>query len=98
MRLIDADALLQELDRKGIPYNCAVNWEITHAPTVQTEPRRTGRWVTTSWDNAYFTCSECGREQKGTPRYCMNCGTRMTKRIKYAGSYNYREEPNGTDD
>lgn len=101
MRPIDADNLKKDLNVEII-FDSRDRYRVRDLidiqPTIETEPRRTGRWEATSWDNAYFTCSECGSEQKGTPRYCMDCGARMTTRIKYVGLYNKREEPNGTDD
>ena len=81
MRLIEAVVLLQELNRKGIPFTCAVNGKIITRSSdfAILEPMRTGKWV-----NGH--CTFCGseaiweagypEEQIFTPR-CPRCGAKM---------------------
>lgn len=71
MRLIDADALMEEFvkfvresnnsDFAPIPtWNDAVSLTGS-APTVDAVERKRGRWILTQDDNyEYCTCSECG--------------------------------------
>ena len=61
MRLIDADALIE--DTKNFSESYWVNWTsqkvmawIDNAPTIEAEPVRHGRWI---MRGGYFRCSEC---------------------------------------
>lgn len=89
MRLIDADALLAELNAINAPYRADINNAITNAPTIDLVKH--GRWEDKSicdgdaieeWQEA--RCSACGLYHT-TPymyyfdkfRYCPNCGARM---------------------
>ena len=86
MRLIDADALLYDLeivpltDDGGVDAN-DLDDIIKRQPTI--EERKTGRWMQSS----PFTkprCSECGESCFGlhgfdytVTNYCPNCGAKM---------------------
>lgn len=74
MRLIDADALIEEIDGAlldSIAEGIAIE-KIMEQPTVDAEPIRRGKWID---DN----CSECGQYvYRGDMRnYCPCCGARM---------------------
>ena len=65
-RLIDADALINELNNShypGAPYidagiSIAIG-KVCDAPTIEPQPQQTGRWIFD--ENDYLTkCSECG--------------------------------------
>lgn len=90
MRLIDADALREELDS-------VLNWDtnneynmysdtidaIDNAPTIEAEPVRHGKWD----ENAVpfcNVCQECGAvverhcvKRNGSLKRCPNCGAKM---------------------
>lgn len=92
MRLIDADKLLQEIETLGKNagfykpiYDGLIN-TIKHAPSVDAEPVRHGRWETkvcitkSDWgviDHREEMCSECGKGQIGISKFCPNCGAKM---------------------
>lgn len=80
VRLIDADALAEELMHEGLGYQYN---RIINAPTVDAVPVRHGKW-TVEWeteDTRMLRCSECrmvfnvGKGRDGN--YCPNCGARM---------------------
>ena len=79
MRLIDAGALLEILNKEKIPYDSDVNYFITHAPTV--DPIKHGHWI--AHGKAFMgatieACSECGELLCGYNKaYCPNCGAKM---------------------
>ena len=95
MRLIDADALLLNAEQ----YRCGRGeysrmvdvWHIEHAPTIEAEPVRHGRWERTDDPEFFmgdFECSECEHLECDidttclTPGvnclyYCPNCGAKM---------------------
>lgn len=76
--MIDADALIAELNAINAPYSADINNAITNAPTI--DPVKHGRWV---YDGpsieVMYKCSECGYVEFGYdhPAYCPNCGARM---------------------
>lgn len=86
MRLIDADALWEEL---GILYQHAngnVTWndailEIKKAPTI--EERKTGKWIRVPMacygggTITEYECSECSEHQVIESKWCPDCGARM---------------------
>lgn len=89
-RLIDADALTDEVDkyiyritggskRKLKVGESAIIADIkAHielSPTIDAEPVRHGKWTVTP---IYIKCSECGESFMLIPQnYCPNCGARM---------------------
>ena len=92
MRLIDADALKDEVMKIWAYIQCttgddvmnAVMTDIKNAPTVDAEPVRHGHWI---WKErkgireAWYQCSECNaydlREIDVTSHYCWACGSKM---------------------
>lgn len=79
MRLIDADALMREIN-EGATDGTIANYvrgvlaaTLDHAPTVDAAPVRHGRWVPSGDDD--FMCSAC-RERYFTPalRYSIYTG------------------------
>lgn len=82
MRLIDADALIDEL---GISDEDIIfEGMLVDAPTIDVAPVRHGHWVESFKVNAPPTlrsrwiCSWCGNVQTyGATDYCPNCGARM---------------------
>ena len=83
MRLIDADALLSEVekaysyeDKRGqLGYTVS---SIKKAPTIEAEPVRHGRWCEPFGGYLPF-CSECRKCPTASIKtpYCPNCGARM---------------------
>lgn len=84
MRLIDADAFLEEYKRYGTnsyPFVCEV---VKQLPTIEAE--RHGRWIYTPKDaiEAMFSlpkCSVCGHESSDALNYCPNCGAHMKDEV-----------------
>ena len=87
MRLIDADALIQDLKDHKIPFNADINEAIIVAPTIDAVPVKHGHWVEQEhedwkWSKEY-RCSECGKYRLVTNpfgrewNYCPNCGAYM---------------------
>ena len=83
MRLIDADALTEELNNNhfpGAPYvdagiSIAIG-KVLDAPTI--EPQRTGKWLKIHWKA--FRCSECNRINEYFTNFCPDCGAKMEGR------------------
>ena len=90
MRLIDADALIEDICESlnqmtniGISVDGEWLWgklndALEHAPTI--EERKKGKWI----DERDLTCSVCGFEcddpyYLGDANYCPNCGARMER-------------------
>ena len=92
-RLIDANALLEELDKfanpmpkkSGYDFLCGVATAITeieNAPTVDAVEVVHGRWEHLGGDE--WCCTECGNVittegswVKPTKKFCDECGTKM---------------------
>ena len=82
MRLIDADALIEEALTEGA-YGYVDAKQIADAPTVDAMPVRHGQW------ECQKPCPVCGEDRfKGLdadiwadwePPYCPNCGAKMDK-------------------
>ena len=94
MRLIDADALKHShcVECTLYPDNCLgkeCDWgeiyHIDHAPTVDAEPVRHGRWYRAPLEQVghpnfiYMMrrCSECGGVFDRKTNYCPSCGAKM---------------------
>ena len=90
MRLIDADALIPQMesdanqmeDPIAIMFAYAAISDIKHAPTVDAKPVRHGHWVR---KGLLFHCSACGYGAFNSDfvygaRYCPTCGARMDER------------------
>ena len=75
MRLIDADKLIEVLNKKSVPFNANVNDAILTAPTV--EERKKGKWIPK--DDRRYHCSSCdGIAPKGYRwDFCPDCGADM---------------------
>lgn len=102
-RLIDANALLKRLQEQQ-KYGSTIDsrgrakaiLEVIHAPTIEAEPARRGRWET--WGYVFHgiewkRCSRCGKcadvsyyglldgeIKMSTPAICGGCGARMDLR------------------
>ena len=80
MRLIDADALIEEALTEGA-YGYVDTKQIADAPTVDASPVRHGQWETNSDKPDTLICSvcKCGFDMwKHDPHnFCPNCGARM---------------------
>ena len=80
MRLIDADALIEEALTEGA-YGYVDALQIAIAPTVDAAPVRHGRWETNSDRPDTLICSvcKCGFDMwKHDPHnFCANCGAKM---------------------
>ena len=80
MRLIDADALIEEALTEGA-YGYVDALQIAISPTVDAMPVRHGQWETNSDKPDTLICSvcKCGFDMwKHDPHnFCPNCGARM---------------------
>ncbi len=81
MRLIDADALIFELEEwKKNPNNDdsavdLVNHFIGIIKALPSAEPKTGKWIDCNWS---IRCSECGYSMPWAVRnFCPNCGARM---------------------
>lgn len=92
MRLIDADALIPQMesdanqmeDPIAIMFAYAAISDIKHAPTVDAKPVRHGHWVR---KGLLFHCSACSYGAFKSDfvygaRYCPICGARMDERTE----------------
>lgn len=89
MRLIDADALKEELTEPNVWWETESQAQgiIDAAPTI--DPVKHGKWIDKMLDNFRkyeVVCSECGARYVGNYdaydepsdfNYCPNCGARM---------------------
>lgn len=90
MRLIDADALMEDINESlsemtGIGIAVGGDWlwaklndAIEHAPTIEPE-RKMGHWIKTyrnGFGNLIGYCNQCGRSAS-VDNYCPNCGAKM---------------------
>ena len=87
VRPIDANALLKRLQKQQ-RYGSVTDsrgrakaiLELIHAPTLEVEPVRHGRWIeSTSRGSCSIYCSYCGshKETICPSEYCPTCGARM---------------------
>jgi len=81
VRLIDADALMQNIPNEEMIAKMAV----ANAPSIELEPKR-GEWIKVDDVSISCRCSVCGWEAHlyeddvyGMP-YCPNCGADMRER------------------
>lgn len=84
MRLIDADALINTLNKEKIEFNADINYFILNAPTIDAEPVRHGRWqVYEAFGVKDMTCSVCGwlyeyyAGAEEELNFCSHCGAKM---------------------
>ena len=77
MRLIDADALIENI-QWAETIEDAIK-EILAAPTIEAEPVKTGRWIEDDDLTLPSHCSVCGEYalEWVETRYCPNCGAKM---------------------
>lgn len=82
MRLVDADALIEEACAEGA-YGYVDAKQIADAPTADAVPVRHGHWETNSDRPDILICSvcKCGFDMwKHDPHnFCPNCGAKMDK-------------------
>ena len=80
MRLINADALIEEALTEGV-YGYVDAKQIADTPTINAVPVRHGQWETNSDRPDTLICSvcKCGFDMwKHDPHnFCPNCGARM---------------------
>ena len=97
MRLIDADALFQQVSKNlgtsAMYLPIDLQEEIMKAHTIDAKPVVHGRWIGIEYDGyadgppvfCVWECSECGEEHNGDDntltKYCPNCGTKMDKGV-----------------
>lgn len=93
MRLIDADQLLQKLQKDPLfPFveEYGITRVIEAAPTIEAEPIRHGRWIHREYREYnsrtsialisidFYKCSVCGYSSRvDTDNYCPTCGAKM---------------------
>ena len=91
MRLIDADALVEDIGKEIDTYK-KVFLSSAHCSGMKTvirivknqdtvDPVKHGRWVFVNDMVSYIKCSECGDDicwvNTKRPKYCPGCGARM---------------------
>ena len=92
MRLIDADALLSDIERTIVESGC-VNHDgeimdcVRYASEVDVVPVVRGEWVEARhgvmsvWPEGQVMCSVCGQRMpcqwQNRPPYCYGCGAKM---------------------
>ena len=85
MRLIDADALMRDIEQYHLSNGKFQYW-VELQSTVDAVPVRHGKWIDEGQYADYYPhhawrCSECGEHviEIDTPwyKYCPNCGARM---------------------
>ena len=83
-RLIDADALLKDSDKREGAYGLIFSAEdIRNAPTIEAEPVKHGKWIkmhSKEGEESTWCCSECSYPVSIwmiKENYCPNCGSRM---------------------
>ena len=88
MRLIDADALMIELNNTKYAWQDydAVEDALRNIPTIEAEPVRYGYWENANGRPKTYIrkCSVCGKEAYFCGRgcsykFCPNCGAKMDK-------------------
>lgn len=88
MRLIDADALMIELNNTKYAWQDydAVEDALRNIPTIEAEPVRHGYWENANGRPKTYIrkCSVCGKEAYFCGRgcsykFCPNCGAKMDK-------------------
>ena len=83
--------------------------EVLKQPTIEAEPVRHGRWITTEY-NSYadgapvwdkWECSECGHEHRGEEdtltAFCPDCGAKMYADVENISKERFEEIMGGTD-
>ena len=95
MRLIDADALISDIERTIGESGC-VNHEgeimdcVRYAPIIEAVPVVHGKWIRMDEThpetglNTHY-CSICDYEIDGLEPYCPNCGAKMDKESESNG-------------
>ena len=86
-RLIDANALIEELDKINLydPIHILrdTKMAVRKAPTIKVQPVKNGNWVYYS-----ATMQECSNCKQHTARhkfkYCPHCGATMGDKLHYA--------------
>ena len=83
MRLIDADALMRDIEQYHLSNGKFQHW-IELQSTVDAVPVRHGKWIEHEellWGEntsaPYYKCSECGYDTRHDTPYCPMCGARM---------------------
>ena len=90
MRLIDADALIEDLDKKSsydlVCFDIELLGIIKDQPTIETAPVVYGEWILVSqWKdedgviNPIYRCSACHIPNDEEDRFCKHCGADMRK-------------------
>jgi len=83
MRLIDADALLDDVRKHSVSYfadDFAKEW-VDKQPTLDAAPVRRGKWILQGDSRkalyGWYFCSECGAFIGGKTNFCSECGAIM---------------------
>ena len=79
MRLIDADALLRDIEHYHLSDGKFQHW-VEIQPTIEPE-RKKGKWIN-HWiapreDMLVFKCDQCGKISDGRHNFCPCCGADM---------------------
>lgn len=79
MRPIDADALLEKMQRTSRYFS--VVYDVDAMPTLDVVPVVHGKWTKVKKSSGAWACSACGTTVgaflAGCSQYCYCCGTKM---------------------
>ena len=85
MRVINADLAQEIADRELSAQEAgAVQFVLSHTPTIEAVPVVHGRWVRSEQSVRWLKCSNCDgwitKPSADTPsyNYCPNCGAKMS--------------------
>ena len=79
MRLIDADALMRDIEKYHLSDGKFQHW-VEVQPTI--EERKRGEWISLDdsrgkYNDYGYKCSECGEHSDYEENFCHNCGADM---------------------
>ena len=90
MRLIDADALKEEVSKKKVVGRFNTLSLIDAAPTIiwcnktsegyplmDLRPKEEGKWIIHDRENLKYGCNQCGNLTNINSNFCPNCGADM---------------------
>jgi len=75
-KYIDADRLIETLNKEKVPFSEDVNYFIINAPAADVAEVRHGRWLKDYTPHEPY-CSVCDYRTSNLTNYCPNCGALM---------------------
>ena len=85
MRLIDADALKEDINVYFADSYRLIDTIVERIEAMPTIERKTGKWIDETfepWGLVYhpYKCNQCGEHSEANSNYCPNCGADMRGR------------------